>query len=55
MNQTKIQYALIAQKELFAAQQKVVLWSAHLSERLANLNESEEAEYKRRTGPLTAS
>ncbi|HZA21419.1 MAG TPA: hypothetical protein VFA32_02250 [Dehalococcoidia bacterium] len=55
MNQTKVQYAIIAQKELMAAEEKVVLWSTHLSQRLANLNDSEKAEYQRRAGPSTAS
>ena len=55
MNQTKVQYAIIAQKELIAAQQKVALWSAHLHQRLGNLDESEAAEYKRRAGSLTVS
>lgn len=55
MNQTKIQYALIAQKELAAAQEKVALWSSHLSQRVSNLNETEAAEYKRRTGLSTVS
>jgi hypothetical protein len=55
MNQTKVQYALIAQKELVAAQEKAALWSTHLSQRLANLSESERAEYQRRAGPSTAS
>ena len=50
MNQTKIQYALIAQKELIAAQQKVALWSTHLNKRLATLDETETAEFKRRSG-----
>jgi hypothetical protein len=55
MNRTKVQYALIAQKELISAQEKVFLWSTHLSERLANLNESEKAEYQRKAGPSTVS
>jgi hypothetical protein len=55
VNQTKVQYAIIAQKELMAAEEKVVLWSTHLSQRLANLNDSEKAEYQRRAGPSTAS
>ena len=55
MNQTKVQYALIAQKELTAAQQKVALWSAHLSQRVANLDETEAAEYNRRAGSSTVS
>jgi hypothetical protein len=54
MNQTKIQYALIAYKELAAAQQKVDLWSAHLNQRLGNLNDLEAAEFKKRTGAMPA-
>jgi len=54
MNQTRIQYALIAYKELAAAQQKVAQWSAHLDERLEKLSTNEADEFRKRTQPRAA-
>jgi hypothetical protein len=48
MNQTKVQYAIIAHKELQEAKEKVDFWSAHLTERLETLNDAEITEFKKR-------
>ncbi|HEU0022713.1 MAG TPA: hypothetical protein VFR55_13730 [Dehalococcoidia bacterium] len=52
MNQTKIQYALIAHQQLTEAQAKASLWSSQLNQRLENLNQDEAEEYSKRTGSL---
>ena len=52
MNQTKIQYALIAQQQLDEAQEKVSQWSSHLDQRLDNLNTEEAAEFSKRAASL---
>lgn len=51
MNQTKIQYALIAYQELTQAQKKAAQWAAHLEERLDRLDTSETAEFRKRARP----
>ncbi len=48
MNKTKVQYAVIAHKELTQAQELVALWSSHLDQRLENLNDAEATEFRRR-------
>jgi hypothetical protein len=55
MNQTKVQYAVIAHKELLQAKRKVDFWSAHLTERLETLNDAEITEFKKRAGGETIS
>lgn len=55
MNQTKVQYAIIAHKELVQARQKVDFWSNHLTERLETLNDAEISEFKKRAGAEPAS
>ena len=52
MNQTKIQYALIAHQQLDEAQEKVSQWSSHLDQRLDNLNAEEAAEFSKRVASL---
>ena len=52
MNQTKIQYALIAQQQLAEAQEKVSQWSSHRDQRLVNLNDEEAAEFSKRVASL---
>ena len=55
MNQTKVQYAIIAHKELLQAKQKVDFWSAHLTKRLGTLDDAEITEFKKRAGVEPAS
>jgi hypothetical protein len=52
MNQTKIQYALIAHQKLTEAQEKASLWSRQLDQRLENLDQAETEEFSKRTGSL---
>ena len=56
MNKTKVQYAIIAHKELTQAQELVTHWSSHLDQRLESLNDAEIAEFRKKTSwplPLT--
>jgi hypothetical protein len=52
MNQTKIQYALIAHQQLTEAREKASLWSSQLNQRLESLDQAEAAEFSKRTGSL---
>lgn len=52
MNRTKIQYALIAHRQLTQAQEQASLWASHLDQRLGNLNPEEAAEFDKRTAQL---
>ena len=50
MKRIKIQYALIAYQELTAAERKMDLWQAHLTERVKTLDDSEIVEFNKRIG-----
>jgi hypothetical protein len=52
MNQTKIQYALIAHQRLTEAQETASRWSRQLDQRLENLDQAEAEEFSKRTGSL---
>lgn len=52
MNQTKIQYALIAHQKLTEAREKASLWSRQLDQRLETLDQAEAEEFSKRTGAL---
>ena len=52
MNHTKIQYILIAQREIIDAKQRMVKWQHQVVERLAYLDHDEEAEFKKEVALL---
>ena len=48
MNRTRIQYAVIAHRELTEAKRDMSVWESHLTERLAALDPEEKSEYVNR-------
>ncbi len=54
MNQTKIQYALIAHREILEAKRRMDQWQNHFMERLASLDDDEVGEFKKSGGVIGA-
>ncbi len=54
MNQTRIQYALIAHREILEAKRRIGLWQDDFMERLASLDDDEVVEFKKRGGVIGA-
>ena len=52
MNHTKIQYVLIAHREIIDAKQRMVQWQHQFMERLASLDHDEVAEFKKEVALL---
>ncbi len=52
MNHTKIQYVLIAHREIIDAKQRMVQWQRQFMERLASLDHDEVAEFKKEVALL---
>ena len=51
MNRTRIQYAVIAHRELTEAKRHMAVWESQLTERLAALDIEEQCEYVNRVSP----
>ncbi len=52
MNHTKIQYVLIAHREIIEAKQRMVRWQHQFMERIASLDHDEVAEFKKEVALL---
>ena len=52
MNHTKIQYVLIAHREIIDAKRRMVQWQRQFMERLASLDRDEVAEFKKEAALL---
>jgi len=55
MKRTRIQYAVIAHRELAEVKRRIAAWESQLTERLAALNAEEKSEYMNRIGPPASS
>ena len=54
MNHTRIQYALIAHREILAAERRIDRWQNEFTERLASLDDDEVVEFEKKGGVLGA-
>ncbi len=54
MNHTRIQYALIAHREILEAERRIDQWKYHFMERLASLDDDEVVEFKKKGGVVGA-
>ncbi len=52
MNHTKIQYVLIAHREIIDTKRRMVQWQRQFMERLASLDHDEVAEFKKEVALL---
>ena len=52
MNRTRIQYAVIAHRELTEAKRQIAVWESQLTDRLAALDSEEKSEYVNRLRPI---
>ncbi len=52
MNRTRIQYAVIAHRELTEAKRHMAVWESQLTDRLAALDPEEKSEYVNRLRPI---
>ncbi len=54
MNHTRIQYALIAHREISAAKRRIDQWQDDFMKRLASLEDDEVVEFKKKCGVIEA-